>query len=271
MTEIPAQLSWSSFPFCRLATATSRGETSHLHTVYGVHFRHYGRNVHEYMLLGWEPGSAWLVRVIIAMLLKMRQKVKSVNFTLPVPDELPTLPGPTEWRLPGGWPDPRQGTGRAAQAARRACRGVKVLAASRQRLDQERAQLIFDSWLTWAKTRHFMVFKGVYQRWLNLWFEALSGIKNTYLYILYDENWEPVGLFGGEIDPATREMVVTLAKHTEDLSAKALWILGLQSAIRDHSPSMIHCGADADELKRQLGCVPHRSWVPDIKRVGEGL
>jgi hypothetical protein len=259
MADVPAQLSWSSFPFCQLATATGRGPTSHPYAVLDVNFRHYGRTVHEYMLLGWERSGN--VADALRILLTRGHKVKSVNFTLPVPLGLPTRPGPTEWRIPGDWQEPRLGTGKTAQTVRRACRGLLT---TRSVPGDPFTHCILEEWAKWAANRHYMVFRGVYRRWLVMWDERCM-VGSPWLYQVVQEDGGVLGIFGGEIDKATGEAVVTLAKHLPQLDGKALWCLGLKSLMEEYNPSMVHCGADADELKRGLGMLAHRSWVPDLK------
>jgi hypothetical protein len=273
---IDAKLSYFDFPFSREAFCSGRGPTSYVYEFGGSVFRHYGRNAHEYTLVGLRGQSGADVENNLRILLE-HGTIKSVNFTGPVPEGLPTVKGPTEWRVPGEW---SPGAGRSAktrETIRRAGRGFKIRRADEA--DRARVDAVFRGWVEWAKTRHFMVFRGHYERWLSCWkpiFELptswTSARTSVFLYLIEDQDGAAVGIFGGEYAPSVAEAQITIAKHLPSLPAKALWSLGLGRVIADYDGvRLVHCGSTADKLKSDLGMTGVPSWVPDLKKIKEGI
>ncbi len=271
--DVKPQLSYFDFPFSQRAFCESRGATSHMYTNQGVHFRHYGRNIRELTLVGWEPGAP--VRAVLEEELGTDAKLKTVNFIDPEVDgserHLPLLPGPREWFMPPGW-EPGAGSSKKHRYnLRRACRGLKVNTIGTYQPDMKGVvDDIFEGWLRWADGRHFMVFKGHYRRWLDEF--LCTANPRCFLVIIEHEERGPVGMFGGEVHPMLPEAQITIAKHKPELDGKAMWVLGLE-ALRSHldrlclMPHLVHCGSTADQLKQIIGLTPLPSWKPDLKRI----
>lgn len=121
---------------------------------------------------------------------------------------------------------------------------------------QPEAMKIFQEWVEWADTRHFMVFKGHYRRWLEMYFDY----QGPCTLIGYYQGGMLVGIMGWEV--CGKEAQITIAKHNRDLRPEVLWLRGLQE-IFHHNPGLkkVHCGSTADQLKRKLGMKESPSWV----------
>lgn len=271
------RLSYFDFPFSRWAFQHSRGATSSAVSHRGVHFRKYGRNVLEYTLVSWEPGAP--VGEVLLELRRDGAKLKSVNFLEPPGENegelyVPTKPGPREFFIPGDFDlSFANRSAKTRQTIRRACRDVIALPYSALYGGKvggglEAIRTIFDGWLEWAAGRHFMVFKGHYRKWLDLYTTTPS--PQSFLFVLTRES-RPIGLFGGELDAVTKEAQITIAKHLPELDGKALWTVGLREVLERWRPTLVHCGSTADVLKTHLGFEALPSFVVDWKTFKEEL
>ena len=265
---IPALLQHTDFPFWRETFATARGATSHLvdRQGSGVYFRKYGRNApFEYTFMGADHEDE-VVREC-RDLLAQGHRLKSLTFTKPTRFDLPTAKAAPDYRVAGDFDTELRGRSKKTQQTmRRLCRDAEISFATP--FDKPTVMNIFNTWCAWATTRHFMVFKGHYRRWLDLYFEP-GRPQNVFLYII-DKGGYPAAIFGGEYDPATKEAQVHIAKHTPDIDGKAMWIEGLWQLQLQWSPSVIHCGSTADRLKLDLGMEPHPAWALDVKKLAAG-
>lgn len=257
-----------SFPFSSGAFFGSRGATSRREAHFGVDFRFYGRNVQERTLVSWEPGAS-LVSSAIHEALRWAAghgKIKSVNFIHPPQDSTPLAKGPTEYLVQGTFDTQYLNRSKKTrETIRRSCRGITIRPVLRTLDDEEKVTTVFYQWLSWASTRHFMVFKGHYKEWLRRWFERPCPSPASFLFIL-EKDGTPLGIFGGEY--YLGEAQITIAKHAPELSAKALWTLGLREVLGTYPlASWIHCGSTADTLKTSLGFQAFPSWVADVKTI----
>ena len=118
--------------------------------------------------------------------------------------------------------------------------------------------MVFDAWVKWADSRHFMVFKGHYKEWLRRHFDQESpGTRLTGFFM----KGSPVGIFGTETVGDVG--VVVVAKHMPELKPNVLWVRGLQ----DTGTHRILCGSTADTFKSRLGMLSERSWAFDLSGV----
>ena len=261
---IQPQLGHTDFPFWRETFATARGRTSvYVDVGYGS-WRRYGHAPCEYTFMGASPKAD--VTAGALMLARAGARLKSLTFTTPAGATWPIIKGPPDYFMRGDF-DPTYGarSSKTRQTIRRACRGVTIRPV--MMIDIPAVWDIFNGWVAWAKTRHFMTFVGHYRRWLEQ-FIAWQAPPEAYLYIL-ELDGEPVAIFGGEVDAKTREAQVHIAKHLPAISAKAMWVLGLGYLQERWGPTVISCGSTADKLKLDLGMEPRPTWALDIKRIKE--
>jgi hypothetical protein len=185
--------------------------------------------------------------------------VGAVNFTSPEPQRAPTKRGITEWvskDFPVTFAAQLQGSGRPAKRLRRLARAVDAFITVGE-VDLPNALNILDTWVEWAAARHFMVFKGHYRKWIEMYFEApenchLIGVRKA---------GRLVGVFGWEDKGKLSQVMI--AKHTAELEGKELWIAGMRAI----GSRPVLCGSTADSMKHQLGLQPRASWVFDLSKV----
>jgi len=117
---------------------------------------------------------------------------------------------------------------------------------------------VFEDWITFAKTRHFMVCRGHYQRYIEMYFAykpsavKLLGFRRR----LDGALWGFIGyeLFGDSAQ-------ITLGKHKSGdyYLSRYIWLVALESMLADGA-KICFCGSTADELKNQLRLIPYKSY-----------
>jgi len=242
-------IGYYDFPECRAAFATGQKD-ARLVERDGCLYRLRGRTHNHWTLLSFQDAyEAWRQ---LSVYRQAGDRVQAVNFTSPVP-QLPIVKGPAEW-FTENFEDVTRSSGAIAQAVRRYSRkGVLVSVSA------EDASKIFLQWMAWAKTRHFMVFRGHYESWLRRHFSGES-VSTSLLGVADSEGWIE-GIFGFEESHGIRQ--VTVAKHTPRLHPKTLWAVGLAAA----GAGRILCGSTADKLKHDIGLSSVQSWTFDLRKL----
>lgn len=109
---------------------------------------------------------------------------------------------------------------------------------------------IFNSWVNWAKERHFMVFKGHYIAYINNYFEN----KNNVVVLGYYFENKLIGYCGFEV--YKNKAQITLMKHIHvdkfNMFSSYLWIKSLEYILINYPVDKIFCGSTANDLKRKL-------------------
>lgn len=245
--------SYYDFPRCRAAFA--RGQKDARPCELGLcHYRLRGRTRDHFTLLSFDtPGEAWLQ---MKMLKRRGARVQVLAYTYPQPPALPTRSVATEWWTPD-YAAILAGSGKRASELRRALRHTWAT----HRPSRDEVTLVFDEWKAWAGGRHFMVFKGHYERWL---YDHFADRGPTHLIGVYSGT-RVEGIFGWETMEHKGRTVacVVIAKHTPRLRGRELWVQGLNQI--GSIPS--HCGSTADDLKAQLGLTPMEAWTFDLRKL----
>jgi hypothetical protein len=249
-------IGYYDFPRCREAFA--RGQSDARPEVRGgCYYRRRGRTHSHYTLLSFlDPYEAWDQLREYA---REGARVGAVNFTSPEPQRAPTKRGITEWvskDFPVTFATQLEENGRSAQQLRRIARAVDAFITVEQ-VSLPEALSIFDTWVQWAGARHFMVFKGHYRKWIEMYYEAPDSCH----LIGVEKAGRLVGIFGWEDQGELSQ--VTIAKHTPELKGKELWIAGMKAI----GSRQVLCGSTADYMKLQLGLQPRESWVFDLAKV----
>ncbi len=254
--EIPQ---YYSFPRCREAFATGQKD-ARPHRIGSLYYRLRGRNKFAYTLLSFgDPEEAW---DDMERLKGEGAKVRAVEFSGVPPDSVPTKPGDTEFYATGGAGQVL--ADRSGKMRRKLRRIIRQFDAEIV-IDPPRADAFeaFDRWVEWAAGRHFMVFKGHYSRWLEMYYEQtlMGAVDGACFLIGFYVDGECVGIFGGEQCGDWSQIVIT--KHTEALNARAVWYEGLKRTPTE----LVHCGSTADDLKRDLGLHETPSWTFDLRKL----
>jgi hypothetical protein len=236
------------FPRCREAFALGQKDARPV-TFGSCYYRLRGRTRSHFTLLSFDsPLEAWEQ---LGHLKAKGARVQGVNFTSPQPP-LPVAKGPTEWISTDFPKQFEEATGRHGKRLRRLHRQVSIGIPSK-----EEALHVFKQWEAWAKGRHFMVFKGHYLKWIEMFYENPG---NCHLISVFTGG-KIEGIFGWE---ETDDLCqVTIAKHSAALEGKALWVAGLLTI----GSRKVLCGSTADKLKKELGLERIESWVFDLSRL----
>ena len=242
------------FPRCREAFALGQAD-ARPEVIDGCYYRRRGRTHRHMTLLSFEDANQ--VWAQMQGLAQEGARVQCVNYTKPMP-VLPgdawTRKGPVEWWTSDFPAVFAAATGSHGKRLRQYARQASVGPAP----TLQEAIGVFDRWAEWAKTRHFMVFKGHYLKWLRMYYDDPGNCKVVGVYV----KGALQGLFGWETVGDTTQ--ITIAKHTEELEGKALWVTGLMAI---GAQKKVLCGSTADKLKLELGLTPMPSWTFDLSKL----
>lgn len=240
---------WSYYDFASNREAFAMGQSdARPYIEGGCYWRLRGRTVFKYTLLAFnDPEEAWEQLKAKAT---EGHGVQVTNYTTPRPEGIPTKPSHAEF-----WVDGISSMMRKGKPITKLRQVWVEGLETRPLVDPAEAEVIFNAWVEWAKTRHFMVFKGHYQKWLERHFNGeTSGTR----LLGYYRDGQPLGMFGTEtVDGVS---VVVVAKHFESLHPNVLWIRGLQ----DLGEGRVLCGSTADTLKSRMGMNQSESWAFDL-------
>ena len=249
-------MNYWDFPRCREAFA--RGQKDARPEEHdGCYYRRRGRTTKHYTLLSFEdPLKAW------KQLWQFRQdgaRIQCVNYTSPNVEKCAATmgeyikKGPIEWEVESFPTMVEQATGPHAKRLRQLQRDITVDYFPGSNAAFE----VFKIWEQWARGRHFMVFKGHYLKWLEMYFDERGNCNLVGVV----KKGKLEGIFGWE---TCGDLVqITIAKHTSDLQGKELWVAGLKAI----GNKKVLCGSTADKLKSELGLTPKESWTFDLSKI----
>lgn len=243
------KLSYFDFPFSQRSFCYGQSDAIMVHKG-GAIFRR--RAIRKYTLVGLikplEPLTG--LREVIREMLADGNELSSVTFYNQVAD----LPMKKYQKVKGEyWVDGnfdvmfKNRSGKMRGEVNRQCSKYTIRELGLEFKDS--AIQVFNQWATWAQTRHFMVFKGHYMKWLENYFDPYVG--GTLFGVFRDNTL--VGLYGGEYHEETRECQITILKHLEGVHFTAINVLGLRAMMEKFHPTFVHLGSTADYIKTLLG------------------
>jgi hypothetical protein len=119
---------------------------------------------------------------------------------------------------------------------------------------QEAVMGLMDEWVQEAKTRHFMVVVGDSKRFIERFYRSSN---NTYLHgVETNIAGELRAIIGYEVfdTPQGRYAQISMIKHATDIDffSRYVWMTALEQVTK-LGATVIHCGANSDVIKLQMG------------------
>ena len=258
--EVSALLSnpqdYFDFPSTLIAFARSLG-SSDLFIYKNCFFRK--RNRHLTLITFLCSGSE-LLKIISE--LSTEYKIKTLNFAGKDIGGVKTTRYGKEFFIDSDWrfaDAVKELTSKKRNARTRKIRaGEKLFYPGIETLGLEEVMDVFDSWVSSAKARHFMVVKGHYLEYIKRYFKEPNNVHM--LGFREKETKKLHGICGFEIHQ--NQAQITLMKHRihHNFFPLYFWVKSIETIIEQYEPSKIYCGSTADKLKEDLGFHSTVSW-----------